>query len=202
MDILTMTMTKYKAVWISLFILTPIALIILLRNPERSAPVVPAENKAAEQPRLQSSEPPAKMNVTVAYTQKRDQLIRSLEAQPSNIVYLTALARLLMDGHRYGEAIRYFERGIALQPANDSLLLDISVCYFNERRFDKAMAATEMVLSRTPNHVRALYNKGAILATVMNTAEALRTWKQLIAAHPESEEAQQARGHVAQLEQR
>ena len=130
------------------------AAILLLRNtPEIS--VVPAERSTASTPPV--TEVPSKTNVTPSFTQRVGELKASIEKNPSNAAHIITLAQLLMDGHQNAEAISYFERAAVLQPKNDSLLLDLAVCYFNEKQYDKAMQATERILMMKKDHPRALY---------------------------------------------
>lgn len=138
---------------------------------------------------------PTKENVVPVYQEKVKQLTKSVENNPTNAAHMAALARLLMDGHQNGEAIRYFERALLIQPNNDSLLFDLSVCYFNEKQYTKAMAVTERILRVNKNDPKALYNKAMILATEGNTVEAERVLRHLISIAPQSEEAIQAKAH-------
>lgn len=145
---------------------------------------------------------PSKTNVTPSYSERVEQLKKSVAENPSNAPHLIALAQLLMDGHQNKEAIRYFEKGEKLQPKNDSLLLDLSVCYFNEREYANALKTTEKILSLYPGHPRALYNKGAIYAAMNRNDEAVAVWKVLLRTAPESEEAKSVRGHISMLEKK
>lgn len=148
---------------------------------------------------FQTNAQPSKNNVTPTYNEQVDQLKHSVEKNPKNVGHLKALGRLLMDGHQPKEAIKYFERAATLQPKDDSLLFDMTMCYFNERQYDKALATTNKVLSYSPKHSQALYNKGVILAATGKTEEAEKTWKRLVAVAPLSDEAKMAKNHLSQL---
>ncbi|MEW6060800.1 MAG: tetratricopeptide repeat protein, partial [Bacteroidota bacterium] len=89
--------------------------------------------------------------------------------------------------------------GVKLQPHNDSLLLDLSVCYFQLHWYEKAMQTTEQILRRHPQHPRALLNKGVLFAVQNKPNEATITWNRLINHSPGTEEAEQARQYLAQL---
>ncbi len=173
--------------------------VILLRNTPRYVQTPPRELLTEKPPVL---EVPSKSNVSSSFTVRVEQLKKSVNANPANASHLIALAQLLMDGHSNKEAITYFERAAVLQPMNDSLLLDLSVCYFNEHLYDKALRITEKILAKNKYHVRALYNKGSILATINRTTEAVTVWKTLIRHHPQSEEARTAAGNISLLEKK
>lgn len=138
---------------------------------------------------------PTKANVVPVYQEKVDQLKASIKKNPSNTAHIASLARLLMDGHQTSDAIRYFEQAIILQPKNDSLLFDLSVCYYNEKKYDKAMETTEKILRIKKDNPKALYNKAMLLATKGNTGEAEKLLKHLIDIAPTSDEAVQAKTH-------
>ncbi len=138
---------------------------------------------------------PSKENVVPVYQEKVNQLKVSVEKNPSNAAHIASLARLLMDGHQTSDAIRYFEQAIILQPKNDSLLFDLSVCYYNEKKYDKAMETTEKILRFKKDNPKALYNKAMLLATKGNTGEAEKVLKHLIDIAPNSDEAVQAKTH-------
>jgi tetratricopeptide (TPR) repeat protein len=101
----------------------------------------------------------------------------------------------LMDGHQTAEAIRYFEQAVSIQPKNDTLLFDLSVCYYNEKKYDKAMEITEKILRFKKDNPKALYNKAMLLATKGNSLEAEKVLKHLIEVAPQSDEAVQAKTH-------
>lgn len=155
-------------------------------------------------PSKQSSEftAPSKTNVTPSYSERVEMLKKSVAENPSNAPHIIALAQLLMDGHQNREAIQYFEKGAKLQPRNDSLLLDLSVCYFNERQYASALKTTEKILSLNPGHPRALYNKGAIYAAMNRNDDAIAVWKELLRKAPQSDEAKSVRGHISMLEKK
>lgn len=173
-----------------------VASVLLLRTgPKKVEQTVrEGKNEASEMPLA-----PSKENVTQSFTDHVELLKKKLEENPNDVQTIKMLAQWLMDSHKTEEAITYFERGIRLQPKNDSLLLDLSVCYYQLQQFDKAMTTTEKILQFYPRHPRAMLNKGAIFAARGKEKEAAAIWEQLIQRSPETEEAGQARKFLAQL---
>lgn len=192
--------TKNKIIFVAAVVgVIAVLLIILSRNSPRYAEtqvLTPMPDTSF------SFNAPSKTNVSSSFTDRVEQLKKSTNENPSNAAHLIALAQLLMDGHQNTEAIIYFEKAVALQPKNDSLLLDLSVCYFNEKEYGKALKTTEKILSRQRYHTRALYNKGAILATLDRKNEAVTVWKELMKHNPNSEEAKTVQGHISLLEKK
>jgi tetratricopeptide (TPR) repeat protein len=169
------------------------AAFILLRNRHTVEPVQSIEQTENSAPFRE--ETPSKQNVVPVFQEKVDQLKASIEKNPTNAAHIASLARLLMDGHQTSEAISYFERALMLQPKNDSVLFDLSVCYYNEKNYDKAMEVTEKILRFRKDSPKALYNKAMLLATKGNSSEAEKVLKHLIEIAPRSEEAIQAKAH-------
>jgi cytochrome c-type biogenesis protein CcmH/NrfG len=171
--------------------------VLLLRN-------TPEFSSTQKEPEMSTTPPvmevPSKTNVTPSFTQQVSELKASIEKNPSNAAHIITLAQLLMDGHQNKEAIAYFEKAALIQPSNDSILLDLAVCYFNEKQYDRSMQATERILRMMKDHPRALYNKGAILATLEKKEEAAAVWKRLVQVAPNSEEAHSVVGHLPALE--
>lgn len=190
--------TKRKIqILISFLAVLSVLVIVLSRN----APHYD-EQKSAQKGEEAPAEfnPPSKSNVAPAFTARVEELKQSVQKNPKNAPHLILLAQLLMDGHQNKEAIVYFEKAALIQPANDSLLLDLSVCYFNDRQYEKALKTTDRILSRDRYHSRALYNKGAILASIDRKKEAVSVWNVLLQHHPESDEAKTVREHISMLE--
>ncbi|MFA6467992.1 MAG: tetratricopeptide repeat protein [Bacteroidota bacterium] len=171
--------------------------LILFRNSPRIAPTGLTESFPEKPSKL---EMPSSSNVAASFAERIARLKKSVDEHPKNAAHRIALAQLLMDGHRTMEAIQYFEQAAVLQPSNDSLLLDLSVCYFNEKQYAHALRVTTKILVRDKNNSRALYNKGAILATMGRKTEAITAWKELLQNAPKSEEAKTVREHISLLE--
>lgn len=169
----------------------------------RNRPTVPIEAPPASSNgfhgRPAASDVPSKDNVNNGYVEQVNELKKAVEVNPRNTNHLAMLARLLMDGHQAADAIPYFERAARLQPKNDSLLLDLSVCYSIVKNYDTALEVTDRLLVHNPNNLTALYNKGALLATLGNNAEAARCWKKIVSAAPASEAAKKARAGLTAI---
>lgn len=190
--------TKIIQFVLAAIVVVAVALIIVVRNS------VSLPESLGEHPQTGPSEKfalPSRTNVNKSFAERVAALKKSVNENPENADHLIALAQLLMDGHQNNDAIVYFEKAALLRPKDDSLLLDLSVCYFNAKEYDKALATSENILSANPSHSRALYNKGSILATLQRKKEAVAVWKDLIRRAPGSEEAKTVRGYISQMEQ-
>lgn len=185
-----------KRLLIPVLIVVSIVAVLFFRSGPRKLESVVTSNERLT-PELNTA--PSKENVAKSFTDHVEILKKKVASDPSDIRTLTTLAQWLMDAHKTEEAISYFERGVTLQPKNDSLLLDLSVCYYQVHRYDKAMETTDRILRFLPDHPRALLNKGAIYAAQNKPNDAAAMWYRLIQRSPTTEEAGQAKQYLAQL---
>lgn len=185
-----------KKLLITVLIVACIAALLFFRSgPRKVGPVV--SSNELHDPELRTA--PSRENVSKSFIDHIELLKKNVASNPNDVRSLTTLAQWLMDAHRTEEAITYFERGLQLQPKNDSLLLDLSVCYFQIHQYDKAMNATDRILQFRPDHPRAMLNKGAIYAAQNSPDAAAATWNRLIRRSPDTEEAALAKRYLAQL---
>ena len=185
-----------KKLLIPVLIVASIVVVLFFRPGPRNIESVVATN---EQQPPETPAQPSKENVTRSFIDHVEMLKKKVADNPKDVQTLKTLAQWLMDGHKTEEAIVYFERGVRLEPKNDSLLLDLSVCYFRLHRHENALITTDRILQLYPDHPRALLNKGAIFAAMNKKNEAIAAWNRLLKRSPRSEEAHQAEEYLAQL---
>lgn len=185
-----------KKILIPVLIVVSIVVVLFFRSGPRKVETV-ALSDGIQNPEISIA--PSKENVTKSFTDHVEMLKKKIARNPNDIQTLKTLAQWLMDAHKTEEAIGYFERGVKLQPRNDSLLLDLSVCYFRLHRYEKSLSTTDRILQLYPDHLRALLNKGAIFAAMNKKNEAIAAWNRLLKRSPRSEEARQAEEYLVQL---
>lgn len=185
-----------KKFLIPLLVVVSIAVVLFFRSGPRKPASVPLSQELHD---VETNAAPSKENVSRSYIDHVDMLKKKAADNPDDVYTLITLARWLMDGHQTEDAITYFEKALNIEPKNDSLLLDLSVCYFRLHRYEKAMVATDRILILHPDHPRALLNKGAIFASTNKTNEAIAAWNRLLHVSPRSEEARRAKEYLAQL---
>ncbi|MBI2427625.1 MAG: tetratricopeptide repeat protein [Ignavibacteriales bacterium] len=185
-----------KKLLIPVLIVASVVVVLFFRSGLRKLEPVAISNELHPP---ETADTPSKENVNRSFVDHVDMLKKRLASDPNDIQTLKTLAQWLMDAHKTEEAIVYFERGIHLEPKNDSLLLDLSVCYFQIHQYDSAMKVTERILKYHPDHRRALLNQGSIFAAQNKMTDAARVWSRLIKRSPETEEARQAGEYLAQV---
>ena len=143
---------------------------------------------------------PGRDNVDHSVRAKTEALKRQVETAPRDTTALFRLAVLLQDAHQPEEAALYYERYLALQPANRQAWLDLANCYAEAGAWRRAHEATLRLLDRYPKDPSALYNMGAILANLSDAAGARSWWEQARAQTADPAIAAQAATALQQLD--
>ncbi|NOY07128.1 MAG: tetratricopeptide repeat protein [Chlorobi bacterium] len=153
----------------------------------------------ARQDGAPDAEGPTASNVREDYYQRVDNLKAKVEKDPSDLESALELARLLRDGHRAEESIKYFDLYLKANPNSVNAMLDLSVSHFMIGNRDEAMKLTQKILSIDPKNATAMYNLGALYASQEKFDKAREVWKDLIAAHPEDENSIRAKEALERL---
>lgn len=111
---------------------------------------------------------------------------------------LLAMARLLHDAHRPGEAVGFYGRYLALMPDSASVWLDLANAHGAAGDWEDAAAASRRLLERFPEHAGGLYNLGASYANLGRYADARSAWEQALEAG-DPEVARRAESALARL---
>jgi cytochrome c-type biogenesis protein CcmH/NrfG len=85
-------------------------------------------------------------------------LKRAVEQAPQNAALVTNLANKYYDAGRYDDAIRYYQKALALDPGNISVLTDLGTAHFYAGRPDEAIGFYNRSLALDPRHVQSLHN--------------------------------------------
>ena len=169
---------------------------LFFRGQKKSIPATesPKTSESSEQ-----FSPPSKENVPPEIIDHISMLKKKVDENPNDVHSITFLARFLMDSHKFGDAILYFERGAKLAPKDDSLLFDLSVCYYQEKQYPKAMEVTEKILSHNKNNIQGLLNKGIIFAVQGKKQDAAKLFHHVVTVSPSSHEAILAKEYLKEL---
>ena len=143
---------------------------------------------------------PSKANVRQEFLHALEQLKTKVDKAPARDTSgVLQLARMLFDSHKMTEAIPYFERYLAVDKRNTTVMLDLSIAYYSVKEPGKAMDITEHILKLEPRNTTAMYNVGALHAEAGRKAEAKQAWQSLIAGYPNSEDAARAKEAMKKL---
>ena len=87
-----------------------------------------------------------------------DVLKAAVEQAPQNAALVTNLANKYYDAGRYEDAIRYYQRALALDSGNVGLMTDLGTAHFYAGRPDEAIGFYNRSLKIDPRHVQSLHN--------------------------------------------
>ncbi len=99
---------------------------------------------------------------------------RVIELLPGSSEAPAALGRIMRRKGNWDQSVAYFERALALDPRNVTLLVDVGLTYGALRQFPAALKRYDQVLDITPNDQEAMATKASIYQAQGNLQEAAR----------------------------
>lgn len=148
----------------------------------------------------EGSDQPSKSNVRTEFVERLNELRKKIAAAPAkDTTDVFVLARMLTDAHQVAEAMPLWERYSAAAPKNIPVLMELANVYYELSAFEKALDATRRILKIEPANTMAMYNLGAIYATMEKKAEARKAWDELMKKYPDSDDAKRAKEMMSQL---
>jgi len=120
---------------------------------------------------------PSRENVAPGFSREVAALEHRLSVSGSDTAALLRLARLHHDAHQPDLAAGYYERYLALAPADRQAWLDLAAVRAAQADWAGALAATDTLLARDSLDAAASYNRGAIHASRGETEAARRWWQ-------------------------
>jgi tetratricopeptide (TPR) repeat protein len=128
-------------------------------------------------------------------------LTSAADNQKSNAAPRVQLGNIYFDAERYDDAIKWYEEALKLTPKDVNVSTDLGVSYYYANQPDKALAQFDRSLKMDPKHAKTLLNVGIVKAFGKQDLEgASAAWQQVIAAAPESPEAQAAKRALDSLQ--
>ena len=106
------------------------------------------------------------------YGAAKSTLERVSEMLPSNSEVQVALGRVMRREGNWDQSIAYFERALALDPRNVTLLVDVALTYGALRQFPAALRLYDRVLDITPNDSETMATKACVYQAQGNLREA------------------------------
>ena len=108
-----------------------------------------------------------------------------LARDPKNLQAAVNAANLLYDGHRYVEAIPFYEQAFALNSTDINVSTDLGTALWYAGRPDDALAQYERSLKISPAHAQTLFNIGIVRADgKRDYPGAVAAWESLLATSP------------------
>ena len=114
-----------------------------------------------------------------------DELIARTQQNPDDLAAWTQLGHLYFDSERSADAIKAYEKALALNPENADLWTDLGVMYRRDGAPRKAIEAFDRAINLDPNHQIARFDKGIVLFYDLHDEKgALAAWESLLAINP------------------
>jgi cytochrome c-type biogenesis protein CcmH/NrfG len=177
------------------------------RSSDRTAPPMPGAQMpvpggqplpGGTVPQLPAGAPPSGANFE---TQQRIAIAEQLvQREPNNVQAWIQLGNDYFDTRQAQKSVDAYAKALALQPNSPDVLTDQGVMYRDLGQFDKAIANFEKAQQLDPRHVQSLYNLGIVWAyDKKDASKATRYFGKVIEMAPGSQQAVQARQHLASM---
>ncbi|RZF60889.1 sulfotransferase family protein [Sphingomonas populi] len=136
-----------------------------------------------------SGESPAMMAVQEALATRQleqaEVLVRQhLRADPEDALAAKVLADIAVQCGAIPEGETFYKRALLLAPGYHEARLALALLLSRAGRENEALAAADAVLTRDPEHFKALSLKAGLLSHGRRLEEADRLFRKLVAAHP------------------
>jgi len=122
-----------------------------------------------------------------------------LTKNPNDLAALVNLANLYFDAAKYPQAIVYYKRALALDPANPDTRTDYATALHGKGEDLLAIHELEAVLAKHPNFPEALFNQGVVANAIGRRSEAVDAFKHFLKVKPGDSRAGDARQALQNL---
>ncbi len=148
---------------------------------------------------MPATDNPGKGNVSEDFRNELAALKQLLAVTPDDLTLLGKLAVMHRSAHQPEQAAVYYERYLAIDPANRQMRLDLAQCYAATQRWDAALDASLSLLEINPDDPVAMYNIGAIHANRGDFSEAREWWEKVRRQQIDEQLAAKARESLASI---
>ncbi len=166
-----------------------------------SAPVA-AQVAAASTNRATPGGDAAESGMQAALAQAAAPLLEAVNKNANDFDSLVKLGNLYYDGKQFPDAIRYYERALAIHPENPDVRTDMGTAYWYTGDAEKALGAMEISLKYRPGHPQTLFNLGWVLwQGKQDPKGAIEAWQKLLKANPDYPQRQQVEQYIAKAKE-
>jgi tetratricopeptide (TPR) repeat protein len=86
-----------------------------------------------------------------------------LDANPEDAGLMAAMGNVYFDASRWQEASGWYEKSLVLSPGDSNIMTDLAVVYRNLGRSQESLELLDQVITTSPDHWQAWYNKVVVL---------------------------------------
>jgi tetratricopeptide (TPR) repeat protein len=118
---------------------------------------------------------------------------------PGDLSALVSLAQLYFDAGKFSQALPYYRRALAIDPANPDTRTDYATALHATGDDLGALAQLKIVLDERPDFPAALFNRGIVDAAIGRRTDAIDSFKKFLAAAPHDSKDDEARTALKNL---
>jgi regulator of sirC expression with transglutaminase-like and TPR domain len=144
-------------------------------------------------PQARGAAPPAPVQRLLGELRER------LQRNPNDLAALVNLANLYFDAGKYPQAIAYYKRALALDPANPDTRTDYATALHGSGRDLEALRELESILASRPRFPEALFNQGVVANAIGRRTEAIGAFRSFLKVAPNDQRAADARTALQNL---
>ncbi|MEE9432425.1 MAG: tetratricopeptide repeat protein [Melioribacteraceae bacterium] len=145
------------------------------------------------------SQTPTKDNVNNDVVSKMKILENEFASGSTDTVKMLELANMLTAGHQIEKGIIYYNKILEIDSKRSDVLLQLAFIHSSSGEFSKAIDVTKKMLIINPSNKTALYNLGALNATIGKKELAKSIWNDILNKFPNSEIAEKAKNSLTRL---
>jgi cytochrome c-type biogenesis protein CcmH/NrfG len=139
---------------------------------------------AMREPQQQTASKPP-IDATNASTEEIASLENEVSRNPGNTQAWVQLGNRYFDADQHQQAIRAYNRALALDSNNPGVWTDLGVMYRRNGQPQKAIEAFDKAISLDPLHEASRFNKGIVLLHDLKDRKgAIAAWEALLAINP------------------
>ena len=128
-------------------------------------------------------------------TEMRGRLARN----PNDLAALVNVANLYFDAAKYEQALPYYRRALAIDPANPDTRTDYATALHGNNDDLQSLAELKRVLDAHADFPEALFNEGIVANAIGRRTEAIDAFKRFLKVAPKDERAGDARQALQNL---
>ncbi|HYQ48702.1 MAG TPA: tetratricopeptide repeat protein [Thermodesulfovibrionales bacterium] len=127
-------------------------------------------------------------------------LQETVQKDPKNLKAWTDLGNLMMDTHRYQEAINAYTKALELDPRNANVRTDMGTCYRNIGKPDIAIREYKKSIEIDPKHINAHKNMAVVLMQdLKDYQQAVKEFERTLEISPNAPDAEAIRAEIKRL---
>jgi TolA-binding protein len=131
--------------------------------------------------------------IDLTHLQEINKLEKVINSDTTNLSNVLDLAHRLNDSGFYEKAIGYYQMYLRHNPKNPDVQIDLGVCYFELKKYEKAKEEMLKGIKIDPKHQIGLFNLGVVNLAEGNLDSAKYWWKKTLDINENSEIAKKAK---------